>query len=100
MRAVVKTIRFMLKVLLLPVQALLTLLFMAVHYLSGILIFVCSVVGLICILGGVVDLLSAAPSGIALQVIIGGVIIAAVPRAISYWGENGIAMVKVVIKMI
>ena len=88
-------LRFLLRIILLPVQAVLTLLLLAVGFVSGMAQFVFGVAGAICFIGGMVELISSTGStSLGLQGVIGGIIIAIIPQAIAIWGQLGIISLK------
>jgi len=101
MRLVWKMVRLLLKVVFLPVQASLTVIFLALGFFSGIVNIVCGAIGLICIVGGVAQMFGSSPSwSFALEGIIGGLLIFSIPCAIGIWGKQWICMLKVMINRI
>ncbi len=88
-------LRFLLRIILLPVQAVLTLLLLAVGFVSGMAQFVFGIAGAICFIGGLVELFSKTRSAsLGWQGVIVGTLFVVIPQAIAIWGELGIISLK------
>lgn len=88
-------LRFLVRIMLLPVQAALTLILLAVEFLSGLLCVVGGMIGFLAIVAAIVELCSASGTGAnALYYFIGGLCFAVIPQALSIWGEVGILGLK------
>jgi hypothetical protein len=92
---IMTVIRFILRIVLLPVQAMLTLLILAIDFLSGWAILAFRILGALFLFGGLCEFISKAGStSVGWQGIIVAVIIVAVPQAVVIWGEAGILRFK------
>ena len=88
-------LRFILRIALLPVQAVLTLLVLAIDFLSGWAILAFRIIGALFLLGGLCQFISKTGSAsLGWQGIIVAVIIVAVPQALTIWGEAGLIRLK------
>ena len=88
---IVSILRFVLRVILLPVQAILTLLLLSLGFISGLTELVFGILGAICFFGGLFELLSSTGStALGWQGIIGGILFVVIPQALALWGEMGI----------
>lgn len=88
-------LRFILRIALLPVQAVLTLLVLAIDFLSGWAILAFRIIGALFLLGGLCQFISKTGSAsLGWQGIIVAVIIVAVPQALTIWGQAGILGLK------
>lgn len=88
-------LRFILRVALLPVQAVLTIVLLAVGFISGLAQFVFGIAGAICFIGGLVELFSKTGSAsLGWQGIIAGTLFVVIPQAVAIWGELGIISLK------
>ena len=88
-------IRFILRIVLLPVQAMLTLLILAIDFLSGWAILAFRILGAQFLFGGLCEFISKTGStSLGWQAIIVAVIIVAVPQAVVIWGEARILRFK------
>ena len=86
-------LRFILKVALLPVQAVLTLLMFAVEFVGGLAGFAFKLIGAFLVIGGLCSFGNGSAS-LGWQGIIVGIIVAVVPQALTLWGEEGILGLK------
>ena len=86
-------IRFILRIVLLPVQAILTLLMLAIDFIGGLANLVCWVLGVFFVIGGICSFINGSAS-LGWQVIIVGIIVAVVPQALTLWGAEGIVCLK------
>ena len=92
---IMTVIRFILRIVLLPVQAMLTLLILAIDFLSGWAILAFRILGALFLFGGLCEFISKTGStSLGWQGIIVAVIIVAVPQAVVIWGEAGILRFK------
>lgn len=88
-------LRFILRIALLPVQAVLTLLVLAIDFLSGWAILAFRIIGVLFLFGGLCQFISKTGStSLGLQGIIVAVIIVVVPQALTIWGQAGILGLK------
>ena len=88
-------LRFILRIALLPVQAVLTLLVLAIDFLSGWAILAFRIIGALFLFGGLCQFISKTGStSLGLQGIIVSVIIVVVPQALIIWGQAGILGLK------
>lgn len=88
-------LRFILRIVLLPVQAVLTLLVLAIDFLSGWAILAFRIIGALFLLGGLCQFISKTGSAsLGWQGIIVAVIIVVVPQALTIWGEGGLLRIK------
>lgn len=86
-------LRFVLRVVLLPVQAVLTLLMLAIGFIGGLANIVCWLLGAFFVIGGICSFINgSAPLG--WQGLIVGIIVAVVPQALTLWGAEGIGCLK------
>ena len=84
-------LRFILRIALLPVQAVLTLLVLVIDFLSGWAILAFRIIGALFLFGGLCQFISKTGStSLGLQGIIVSVIIVVVPQALTIWGQAGI----------
>lgn len=92
---VVKIFRFVLRIILLPVQAVLTLLYLAVNFVSGLAIFVFWLLGVFFVIGGISDFIcNSRLTTMGWQGIVIGILIAVIPQALMVWGSLGILGLK------
>ena len=81
-------LRFILRIALLPVQAVLTLLM-----LGGLANIVCWLLGAFFVIGGICSFINGSAS-LGWQGLIVGIIVAVVPQALTLWGAEGILGLK------
>ena len=81
-------LRFILRIALLPVQAVLTLLM-----LGGLANIVCWLLGAFFVIGGICSFINGSAS-LGWQGLIVGIIVAVVPQALTIWGAEGIGCLK------
>ena len=74
-------IRFILRIVLLPVQAILTLLMLAIDFIGGLANLVCWVLGVFFVIGGICSFINGSAS-------------LGVPQALTLWGAAGIGCLK------
>jgi hypothetical protein len=87
--------RFVLRLVLLPVQAVLTLLYLAVNFVGGLAIFVFWLLGVFLVIGGIADFIcNNSLTTMGWQEIVIGVLIAVIPQALMVWGSEGILGLK------
>ena len=86
-------IRFILRIVLLPVQAILTLLMLAIDFIGGLANLVCWVLGVFFVIGGICSFIIGSAS-LGWQGLIVGIIVAVVPQALTLWGAEGIGYLK------
>ena len=85
--------RFILRVALLPVQAVLTLLMLAIGFIGGLANIVCWLLGAFFVIGGICSFINGSAS-LGWQGLIVGIIVAVVPQALTIWGAEGIGCLK------
>ena len=86
-------LRFVLKVALLPVQAVLTLLMLAIGFIGGLASVVFYLLGAFLVIGGLCSFINGSPS-LGWQGLIVGIVVAVVPQALTLWGEEGLLGLK------
>jgi hypothetical protein len=86
-------LRFILRIALLPVQAVLTLLMLAIGFIGGLTNLVCWVLGVFFVIGGICSFINGSAS-LGWQGLIVGIIVAVVPQALTLWGAEGIGCLK------
>ncbi|WP_029070340.1 hypothetical protein [Kandleria vitulina] len=86
-------LRFVLRVVLLPVQAVLTLLMLAIGFIGGLANIVCWLLGAFFVIGGICSFINGSAS-LGWQGLIVGIIVAVVPQALTLWGAEGIVCLK------
>lgn len=86
-------LRFILKIVLLPVQAVLTLLMLAIGFIGGLANLVCWVLGVFFIIGGICSFINGSAS-LGWQGVIVGILVAVIPQALTIWGAEGIGCLK------
>ena len=88
-------IRFILRIVLLPVQAALTLLMLAIGFIGGLANIVFWLIGVFFVIGGVCSFISPVGStSLGWQGLIVGIIVAVIPQALTLWGAEGIGCIK------
>ena len=85
--------RFILRIVLLPVQAVLTLLMLAIGFIGGLVNIVCWLLGAFFVIGGICSFINGSAS-LGWQGLIVGIIVAVVPQALTLWGAEGICCLK------
>ena len=81
-------IRFILRIVLLPVQAALTLLMLAIGFIGGLATIVFWLLGIFLVIGGVCSFISPVGStSLGCQGIIVGIIVAVIPQALNSMGS-------------
>jgi len=88
-------LRFILRIALLPVQAVLTLLMFAIGFVGGLANIIFWLLGVFFVIGGVCSFISPVGSTyLGCQGIIVGIIVAGIPQALTLWGAEGIGYLK------
>ena len=88
-------LRFILRIALLPVQAVLTLVMLAIGFIGGLANIVCWLLGAFFVIGGICSFISpVGSSAIGWQGLIAGILIAVIPQALTVWGTEGILGLK------
>ncbi|SCY10829.1 hypothetical protein [Butyrivibrio sp. INlla14] len=88
-------LHFMLKVALLPVQAVLTLLELSISFLGGMVLLVTKIFGFMLVVCAVFELISkTGTSDWILEMFLTGVGVAVIPEALVTWGIGGIELLK------
>ena len=85
--------RFILRIALLPVQAVLTLLMLAIGFIGGLANLVCWLLGVFFVIGGICSFINGSAS-LGWQGLIVGILVAVVPQALTIWGAEGIGCIK------
>ena len=88
--------RFILRIALLPVQAVLTLLMLAIGFIGGLANIVCWLLGAFFVIGGICSFINGS-AALGWQGFIVGIIVAVVPQALTIWGAEGIGCLKEVL---
>ena len=86
-------LRFVLRVVLLPVQAVLTLLMLAIGFIGGLANLVCWLLGVFFVIGGICSFINGSAS-LGWQELIVGIIVAVVPQALTLCRAKGIGCLK------
>lgn len=86
-------LRFILRIALLPVQAVLTLLMLAIGFVGGLANIVCWLLGAFFVLGGICSFINGSAS-FGWQGVIVGILVAVIPQALTLWGEEGLLGLK------
>ena len=89
-------LRFILRIALLPVQAILTLLILAIGFIGGLANIVCWLLGAFFVFGGICSFINGS-AALGWQGFIVGIIVAVVPQALTIWGAEGIGCLKEVL---
>ena len=88
-------IRFILRIVLLPVQAALTLLMLAIGFIGRLANIIFWLLGVFFVISGVYSFISPVGSTyLGCQGIIEGIIVAVIPQALTLWGAEGIGYLK------
>ena len=80
-------LRFILRIVLLPVQSILTLLMLAIDFIDGLANLVCWVLGVFFVIGGICSFINGSAS-LGWQGLIVGILVAVVPQALTLWGAE------------
>lgn len=86
-------LKFMLRIALLPVQAVLTLLMLVIGFIGGLANIVCWLLGAFFVIGGICSFINGSAS-LGWQGLIVGILVAVVPQALTIWGAEGIGCLK------
>ncbi|MCR4831693.1 MAG: hypothetical protein K5883_09615 [Pseudobutyrivibrio sp.] len=86
-------LRVIVRISLLPVQAALTLLMLAIGFIGGLANIVCWLLGAFFVIGGICSFINGFTS-LGWQGVIVGIIVAVVPQALTLWGAEGILGLK------
>lgn len=89
-------LRFILRIALLPVQAILTLLIFAIGFIGGLANIGCWLLGAFFVFGGICSFINGS-AALGWQGLIVGIIVAVVPQALTIWGAEGIGCLKEVL---
>lgn len=89
-------LRFILRIPLLSVQAILTLLILAIGFIGGLANIVCWLLGAFFVFGGICSFINGS-AALGWQGLIVGIIVAVVPQALTIWGAEGIGCLKEVL---
>ncbi len=92
-------LRFILRIVLLPLQAVLTLLMLAIGFIGGLVNIVCWLLGAFFVIGGICSFIDGSAS-LGWQGVIVGILVAVVPQALTLWGAEGIGCLKEVLARI
>lgn len=84
-------LRVILRIALQPVQAVLTLLMLAIGFIGGLANIVCWLLGAFFVIGGICLFINGSAS-LGWQGLIVGIIVAGVPQALTLLGAEGIGM--------
>lgn len=88
-------IRFILRIVLLPVQAVLTLLMFALEFVGGLAGFAFKIIGTLLVIGGICAFIgNSGSTALGWQGIIIGILVVAIPQALTLWGEEGLLGLK------
>ena len=86
-------LRFILKIALLPVQAALTLLMLAIGFIGGFANIACGLIGSFFVIGGICSFINGDIS-LGWQGLLVGIVVAVIPQALTVWGAEGILGLK------
>ena len=86
-------LRVILRIVLLPVQAVLTLLMLAIGFIGGLAYIVCWLLGAFFVIGGICSFINGSAS-LGWQGVIVGILVAVIPQALTIWGEEGVLGLK------
>ena len=86
-------LRVILRISLLPVQAVLTLLMLAIGFIGGLANIVCWLLGAFFVIGGICSFINGSAS-LGWQGLIVGILVAVVLQALTLWGAEGILGLK------
>lgn len=89
-------LRVILRIALLPVQAVLMLLMLAIGFIGGLANIVCWLLGAFFAFGGICSFINGS-AALVWQGLIVGIIVAVVPQALTIWGAAGIGCLKEVL---
>lgn len=88
-------LRFILKVALLPVQAVLTLLMLAMAFIGSLTCTLFETIGTLGVICGLYEFISSTGSAASgWQFLIGGILLVIIPQALTIWGEVGLLNLK------
>ena len=88
-------LRFILKVALLPVQAVLTLMMLAMAFVGSLTCTLFEIIGALGVICGLYEFISSTGSANSgWQFLIGGILLVIIPQALSIWGEVGLLNLK------
>ena len=88
-------LRFILKVALLPVQAVLTLMMLAMAFVGSLTCTLFEIIGTLGVICGLYEFISSTGSANSgWQFLIGGILLVIIPQALTIWGEVGLLSLK------
>lgn len=87
--------RFILSVVLLPVQAVLTLVMLAMAFAGSLACTLSEIIGTLSVICGLYEFISSTGSATSgWQFLIGGILLVIIPQALTIWGEAGLLNLK------
>lgn len=88
-------LHFILKVVLLPVQAILTLLELSISFIGGLVLFLTKAFGVLLIVAAIFDWITKTYSSKEImETFVTGLCVAIIPEALVAWGVAGIEILK------
>ncbi|MBO7357565.1 MAG: hypothetical protein J6U37_03465 [Lachnospiraceae bacterium] len=88
-------LRFILRVVLLPVQAVLTLMMLAMAFVGSLTCTLFEIIGTLGVICGLYEFISSTGSVTSgWQFLIGGILLVIIPQALTIWGEVGLLNLK------
>ena len=88
-------LRFVLRVVLLPVQAVLTLVMLAMAFIGSLACTLFEIIGTLGVICGLYEFISSTGSATSgWQFLIGGILLVIIPQALTIWGEEGLLNLK------
>lgn len=88
-------LRFILRIALLPVQAVLTLVMLAMAFVGSLACTLFEIIGMLCVICGLYEFISSTGSATSgWQFLIGGILLVIIPQALTIWGEEGLLNLK------
>ena len=88
-------LRFVLRVVLLPVQAILTLVMLAMAFVGSLACTLFEIIGTLGVICGLYEFISSTGSATTgWQFLIGGILFVIIPQALTIWGEAGLLNLK------
>lgn len=88
-------LRFILRIALLPVQAVLTLVMLAMAFVGSLACTLFEIIGTLGVICGLYEFISSTGSATSgWQFLIGGILLVIIPQALTIWGEAGLLNLK------
>lgn len=88
-------LRFILRIALFPIQAVLTLLMLAMAFVGSLTCTLFEIIGTLGVICGLYEFISSTGSATSgCQFLIGGILLVVIPQALTIWGEVGLLNLK------